>query len=381
MSKFFFDILTQPLKCVLGIDEFKKSEHSPRSWKSTKDFYSSKMKELEVISSSTDDSAISQLKKKCAEKVRFALLNQLHMSAFFDESAPEEDKPDATIEQAPQTNLGCESEFGFVTNDFKQEGGSTSLATISDKHVIQRNKLYEKERWIQLSKKERQRKWKWARNSNEAKMVKEMEAAFLERVKSAEMLSIKAKENDKQKKIEKLQAALYACKKHGGPLTKHDLVKIDELGDEELAAEAKYLKLTIAPNIRFKHLVNRKMIPFTTAEVRQQVKDAIAPACSRADDSQIDSLIVGVLKSSSVTSEEESNRLVMTGIVAWWIGPLCEKTLGVALDETTLQLYELARFGFRPRGLAVELSDWKLDEQVENYHYEERGNSLYLCIS
>ena len=102
------------------------------------------MEELDAIPIATPDSAISQLKKKCAEKVRSALLDQLHMSPFFNESAPEEDKPDAIIEQAPQTNLGCESEFGFVTNDFKQEGGSTSLATISNKHVIQRNKLYEK---------------------------------------------------------------------------------------------------------------------------------------------------------------------------------------------------------------------------------------------
>ena len=88
VSKFFFDILTQPLKCVLGIDEFKKSKHSERSWKSTKDFYSSKMEELDAIPISTADSALSQLKKKCAEKVKSALLNQLHMSAFFNENAP-----------------------------------------------------------------------------------------------------------------------------------------------------------------------------------------------------------------------------------------------------------------------------------------------------
>ena len=76
------------------------------------------------------------------------------------------------------------------------------------------------------------------------------------------------------------------------------------------------------------------MIPFTSSEIRQQVKDAIAPACSQADDSQIDSLIVGALKSSIVTSEDDSSRRVMTGIVAWWMGPLSEKKLGVALDET-----------------------------------------------
>ena len=59
VSKFFFDILTQPLKSVLGIDEFKKSKHSERSWKSTKDFYSSKMEELDPIPIATLDSAIS----------------------------------------------------------------------------------------------------------------------------------------------------------------------------------------------------------------------------------------------------------------------------------------------------------------------------------
>ena len=52
----------------------------------------------------------------------------------------------------PLTNLGCESEFGMVGNNFKHPGGGTNLKTVSDKLVVSRNA-----------------KWKWASNSAEAK--------------------------------------------------------------------------------------------------------------------------------------------------------------------------------------------------------------------
>ena len=42
------------------------------------------------------------------------------------------------MKKTPKTNLGCESEFGHVTNDLSKSGGS--LSTISDKHTVARNK-------------------------------------------------------------------------------------------------------------------------------------------------------------------------------------------------------------------------------------------------
>ena len=62
---------------------------------------------------------------------------------------------------------------------------------------------------------------------------------------------------------------LEECKMHGGPLTVADIEKIDTLSDEQVVAEASYLKKTMAPNIRFKRKVDNKFVKFTTEELRQ----------------------------------------------------------------------------------------------------------------
>ena len=179
-------------------------------------------------------------------------------------------------------------------------------------------------------------------------------------------MAIAAKEDAKLKKSAKLLESLKLCKQHGGPLTASDIDKRDKHNDQQVKAEAAYLKKTVVPNIRLNRLADKKFVNFTTAELRTQVKDALMPTCTPTDD--ISSLIKGVLhpKEAIVTSAQD--RCIEAGDVGWWTGPLDEEKLGVALDETTLQLYELTRFGFRPRGLAVDLKEWNLWEKVDEYY-------------
>ena len=54
-------------------------------------------------------------------------------------------------------------------NDFKRAGGAVSLKTVSDKHVISRNHLYEKTSWTELDEIEKRRKWRWASGSPQQK--------------------------------------------------------------------------------------------------------------------------------------------------------------------------------------------------------------------
>ena len=61
------------------------------------------------------------------------------------------------VDLDPSTNCGAESEFAAIGNDLKQSGGSTSLSTISDRHLISRNKLFEKEAWKVKSQEEKRR--------------------------------------------------------------------------------------------------------------------------------------------------------------------------------------------------------------------------------
>ena len=50
---------------------------------------------------------------------------------------------------APMTNPGCKGVLLGLGIDCKRAGGSTSLATISNKIVVASNKLYK--RWVQLT--------------------------------------------------------------------------------------------------------------------------------------------------------------------------------------------------------------------------------------
>ena len=62
------------------------------------------------------------------------------------------------------------------------------------------------------------------------------------------------------------------------------------------------------------------MIPFTSSEIRQQVKDAIAPVCSHADNSEIDSLIVGALNSLSVRATLINSLFLVLFSRKKWVG-------------------------------------------------------------
>ena len=98
-----------------------------------------------------------------------------------------------------------------------------------------RNKLHLKDRWEKPSKLEKKEQWHWAKNSKEAKKVKEMEKEFRDRLESLNKLSNVEK---KKKEDRKLMEALDECKKHGGPVTLGDIDKLNELTDNDAKAEA-----------------------------------------------------------------------------------------------------------------------------------------------
>ena len=145
------------------------------SWNGTKCEFAKITAELEQLSASSElGSGIEQLKQKCANEVKTAIERQLAVMSFFQQGDTDPEVA-AKRNQTVLTNLGAESEFATADNTLRRLGGSTSLKTVSDKHVVCSNKLYAKERWIQLTEKEKRRKWKWADASPEAKTVRELE--------------------------------------------------------------------------------------------------------------------------------------------------------------------------------------------------------------
>ena len=78
---------------------------------------------------------------------------------------------------------------------------------------------------------------------------KRLEKEFYEKVSAVSDEAMEAKRKKKEKKVTKTLDNLEECKKHNGPLTSKDIDRINELTDEQVLLEAKYLKKTISPNL------------------------------------------------------------------------------------------------------------------------------------
>ena len=119
---------------------------------------------------------------------------------------------------APTTAGDTEGEFAQVGNALAKCGGMTSLSTVSNRHIVKRNKYFDSESWKSMTGEERKRKWKWARNSKEAKQIQQMQKDFLDKVEKMKTLSLKEKEAKKQQTASKVQDLIQTCKLHGGPI-------------------------------------------------------------------------------------------------------------------------------------------------------------------
>ena len=89
-------------------------------------------------------------------------------------------------------------------------------------------------------------KWKWAKNSLQAKKVRGIGRKYFEAVKATKAVSLVEKERKKKGKMTKALKLLEACKKQGGPVTQNSDNSLEDLDIEQLLTEVKYMRLTIA---------------------------------------------------------------------------------------------------------------------------------------
>ncbi len=167
IAKKFYEEVTLPIKQMLRIDEYKKMSGPERSWQSLKNGFRDICTKLANYGKMNPSTGRQKLEMNVAAQVKEAIERQLDAMKFYrDEDVSPE--VSGAMKQTPRTNLGCESEFSHGDMDLKRAGGSTSLKTVSDKHVIKRNALYQKQKWQELSIKEKRKNWKWAATSPQA---------------------------------------------------------------------------------------------------------------------------------------------------------------------------------------------------------------------
>ena len=165
---FYIEVIL-PIKIVIGLDEFKELK-GDRSWSSMKSEFNRILEKLVGMQAKSGETGSQLLKIKCASEVHIAIKRQISNMSFFSESG---ENAKGVLTGAVITNCGNEGEFAYADNDLRKTGGAVSIQTISNSHIIARNKLFSKERWETLNKMEKRTQWICARNSQETQKVRE----------------------------------------------------------------------------------------------------------------------------------------------------------------------------------------------------------------
>ena len=89
-----------------------------------------------------------------------------------------------------------------------------------------------------------------------------MEAEFQERIFGILQLAFEEKIKTKKRLTKQVLEDLEKCKAHEEPITEKDIHKLDKMTYDELIHVVRYLKRTIAPQLRFKRNVEGKMVKY-----------------------------------------------------------------------------------------------------------------------
>ena len=270
----FYKSVILPIKAAIGIDEFRDKPSEYRSWSGMKKFYSELLQNLSTVAQASAAMIGTQLlEASVAGSIHAGLKHQLGYMTYFTEDSVSEET-ERKQNEAPLTNSGCESNFAQLDLECRRGSGQTKLQTMSDRHMVKGNRYFDTDQWKDMPAELKQMQWKSSRSSKEAKIVKDIKNEFLEKVKAAESLSRKEKIRKKQKKNEKCLLLLEQVKLHGGPISMNDLNKLDQLSEKELLSEVRYLRQTLAPNIREKRKAGNKFVKFSIEELKTKCSQA-----------------------------------------------------------------------------------------------------------
>ena len=386
--------LTQPLKAALGIDKDKLTRSEFRSWAGLKQLFNQKLVDLEKLSVKHDGmSNMEYLLSSVASNIRVAMVRQLEYVDYYTQDEDEEIVDDTGVSTsatdklkfAPLTNSGCESQFADLDNSVKKFGGTAKVGSLSNKHVVRKNKLFETEEWKKMNLQEKKSKFAWARGSPQAKRVAQMQNEWIEKVSDAKCLALIGKESKKKKKNQRSLKLLEKCKEHNGPVTQGTTSMLDRLTDAQLVTEVRYLRVTIAPNIREKVKVDKKFRKLNKTELKNEILKVIKPEVnidsleSLFSEMLSKDLPEAVVNSSDVSTTAET--IIHPGLAGLWSGPLAEQKVGVVVprgEDDVVQLYACGRHGYYAEGHAVELEDWCLIRAFDNVSYVTKAKIVYL---
>ena len=165
-------------------------------------------------------------------------------------------------------------------------------------------------------------------------------------------------------------------KEHGGPVTEKTIDMLNNLSDEEILKEVRFLRVTVAPNIREKRKVDNKFVKFSRQELISQIENVLKPEDDLSKD--VDELLLANDMTSGNDIENAGFNSLCIGTVAVFEGPIGQRQVGTVVSETTLQLYSECRYGFQCDDLTVDSDVWKLVVLIDDYDFITRRTRVYM---
>ena len=176
---------------------------------------------------------------------------------------------------------------------------------------------------------------------------------------------------------------LEVVKMHSGPIAPNEVDKLNDMTDVQLLDEIRYLRQTVAPNIREKRKVGTKFVKFNRTELIGQIVNVLKPENELDED--INQLLltsmVDKVDTTTPKAVEGSGPVENIGQVAVLEGPFGEKKVGLIFTSETVQLYHLSRYGFEPDDLTEEAKDWKISKIIEDYDFITKRTGVYMRCS
>lgn len=273
-------IFTFPYMELLGIDEKAGAAKNPdRNWPGVKTFLLKTLATFKGLRQEHLDkrTGVGNLWAEVIEEVAKTIERQMLTVPFFREDGGGQD-----LTGVPLTNLSCESFMAELDNDLKVSGGTTTVGTISSKHIVKTNGYLESDEFLNSSSKEKLEKWKWGKNSPEAKAVEQLYAEHESLVQEVMLAVVETRKKKKTQKAKRMLKVFQKCQDHGGPLTDENIQLLRNLNQEQLLLEIAHLRNTTACQIKQKKLVKNDAGPdryeiFEDEVLRSSIKEAICP--------------------------------------------------------------------------------------------------------
>ena len=348
-----------PFMKLLGIDEHEHTSNPDRNWFGVKKFLDQKVPWLEAKVPQLQSSRrfIDKMHARCLTEVIDSLKRQMSVVKFLSE--PEENIDPVVLAKmvaAPLGNLGCESNFARLDNRLKTCGGSASLETPSMKAVIHQNGYFSSEEFKAMGLEKRMEVWDWAKNSDAAKSFKQLQLEWLQNVKAAKEVAVQAARKAQEKQATSFNLLLEKMREHGGPLTLANINTLENLNQQQVLLEIRFIRRTTNPNIRQQRLIKVaggkdyfQMFPLS--ELKEAVRSHIMPESSVTK--SIEELLADVYSHNKYTGKRIRKKFKdeETGTMEWFEGEVtdCYEPGLDALyqivyddnDEETLTLGEL----------------------------------------